>query len=196
MTYPMLRAAALSMTMLARACGEEAAASPPSGPEVQVVAAPPSVAIAAAPAQPSPGGTVVAAGPAQLEVVSHASGEVYVYPVAGLEAPTRADVTVNVPVRDGAHPVPVRWVARENRYVGRVEGVTVVPGPATVTVVVGSAHYVGVSPILVVAPAIVVAVAPVVDVHFHHGKHKHRGRGHGRGHGRGNGHGGVRVRVH
>lgn len=180
-----LRTPVLVSLLVARACGEQ---------EPEAVPPPPSAsgtlpAIAAPPAIATHGGALVAAGPAQLEVVTHASGEVYAYPAVGISDPARARVTTTIAVQDGTRPVELRWLPRENRYVGRVRDATVIPGPATLTVIVGGVQYVGISPILVVSPAIVVAVAPAVVEVGYHGKHKHRGHGHGHGHD------GVRVRV-
>lgn len=180
MTRPLVAA-----LLAARACGEE----PPPPP---VAVAPIGGPMAVATVAPSRGGVMVAAGPAQLEVVSHASGEVYAYPAAGLATPARAEVTVEVGVEGGRRPVAMRWDGRERRYVGRVQGVRVVPGPANVTVVVSGVRHVGWIPVVVVAPAVVVGV-PGVVIDVHHGKHKHKHRGHGYGHGHGHG---ARVRIH
>ncbi len=189
MSYIMLRTTTLAAVLAARACSEEAEAStPPQAATPPVV----SVPVAAAPPVtgsqrgPRHGGTIVSAGPSRVEVVTHQSGQVYVYPTEGIAEPTSAEVKVNVHVEGGTRPVDLVWVPRQRRYEGRVVDARILPGTSTVTVVLGGVPYVGFTHVLVLAPAIVIEVE---HDHRHHGKHKHKhhGHGHGRGHGRGHG---------
>jgi hypothetical protein len=182
MPFPIFRSIACVALVSARACGAEEPAQPPT---VNAVGAPAVVAVGSAPARER--GTMVVAGPTSIEVVPHASGQVYAYPRTGITTPTSTDLDVVVTVEGGTRPVDMRWVESSHRYEGRLTGAVIVPGPTHVTVVLGTGvTYSGAAIIVVVAPAVVV----VVDDHRWRGKHKHRGHGwgHGHGHGRGNGH--------
>lgn len=179
----------IGLMALAAASGGIACGSDDEPEETVAVEGAPTVEEeAAASAEPEHGGTVVAAGRYPVEVVPHASGEVYAY-VLGDPPPADLELTVEVPVagRSTGRPVRMRWNARQGRFEGRVRRVEIVEGPIDVLVVVGGAEYHGHVDVCVILPAIEVHVIE----HHHHGKHKHKHkhRGHGWGHGRG--HGGV-----
>ncbi len=131
--------------------------------------------------EPEHDGTVVAAGRYPIEVVPHASGEVYAYVLGDVPA-DGAEITVEVPVagRSTGRPVRMRWDARHERYEGRVRRVEIVEGPIDVLVVVAGVEYHGHVDVCVVLPAIEVVV---IDEHHHHHKHKHKHKHHGHHHG-------------
>jgi hypothetical protein len=163
-----------------RVCGTEE----PSDPSVATNAVP--AAAAPGPTSAQHGGTMVMAGQYPVEVVPHASGEVYAYVQGGLAQPQQAEVTVTVPVEGGApRPVRMRWNRRELRYEARVQGVVIVPGPVVVDIIVGPEHAHGELVIVQVAPAIVVDVHvdhPHDYVVIHqHGKHRKHRKHHGHG---------------
>lgn len=164
----------------ASACGsdeEETAIAAASGSPAEVA-----VEVSA---EPEHGGTVVVAGQYPVEVVPHASGQVYAY-VLGDAGPPPGDVelTIEVPVagRSTGRPVRMRWNGRRGRYEGRVRRVEIVEGPIDVLIVVGGVDYHGHVDVCVLLPAIEVHVVE----HRGKWKHKHKGkhRGHGWGHGR------------
>lgn len=131
-----------------------------------------------APATPGPGiakhgGSVVRVGPHPVEVVTHASGQVYAYVEADIPVPQDGEMKVEVPVRGGRRPIDLRWSAARHRYEGRVLRETIIPGPVHVTYVIHGLTLVAVIPVCIIAPAIAVSVH--VD-HHHHGKHKHKWR--------------------
>lgn len=148
-------------------------------------------------------GTLVMAGSYPVEVVPHASGEVYAYVLGDAPPPPAGtEVAVVVPVSGGVRTVDLEWDPSESRWGGRVRRVEIVPGPVDVVLVVGGSRWVGRSTTIVVLPApvvvapvvapVVVAPAPVVVVpvieYGYEGKHReHRGWGHGGGHGHGHG---------
>jgi hypothetical protein len=119
-------------------------------------------------------GTVVMAGQYPVEVVPHASGEVYAYVLGEAPGPETVELTVAVPVRgrQTGRPVRMRWDPGEERYVGRVRRLAVVPGPIDVTIVVGGAAYYGHVDVCVVFPAIEVRVRERRGKFKR--KHKHR----------------------
>ncbi len=163
---------------------------------VEVVAGQPTVAVEAEVA-PLHGGTVVLAGTHHVEVVPHASGEVYAYAVG---APPSVDATLSVvvPISGGVRTVELAWDAHHHRW-GGVVGVAIVPGPIEVAVVVGTHRWVGHSTTVIIAPAIQVAVVSPrvhVDNGLHLGHFRGRGHGRGHGHGHGHGHGGASINIH
>jgi hypothetical protein len=145
-------------------------------------------------------GTLLMAGSYPVEVVPHASGEVYAYVLGDAPPPpTSTELAVVVPVSGGVRTVELEWDPAESRWGGQLRHVEIVPGPVDVVLVVDGARWAARSPTLVVLPAVVVVapvvVAPapvvVVPVVEYEGKHrKHRGWGHGRGGGRGH-----RIRI-
>ncbi len=151
---------------------------------IEVAAASPEE-VAAASVEPEHEGTVVAAGRYPVEVVPHASGEVYAYVLGDAPPPGEVEITVRVPVagRSTGRPVRLRWSPRQHRYEGRVRRVEIVEGPVDVVVVVGGVEYTGHVDVCVLLPAIVIEVVEP------HGKWK--GKHHGWGHGHGHGHGHV-----
>lgn len=138
---------------------------------------PPPPAFGAAPAG-TVGRVVASVGPHRVEIEPHRTGEIYVYPAPTLIAPASSTMNVIVPVTGGSRTTRLRWNDHAHRYEGRVTGATVLPGPVTVTILTGGMTFVGVTTVVVLAPAITV----VLDAY--HGKHKHRG------------HHGRRVRFH
>jgi len=163
--------AAVSM----RLCGsdEEADEEPP------IVADPPETVGArgsvTVDARPAHGGTVVVAEGNPVEVVPHASGEIYAYAPAGAARPARVDV--RVPVRGGSpRTVQLAWRERSHRFEGRVTGVVIVPGPLAVFVTIGGRVVDARADTFVVLPAIVIVQqpVPVIEVHEHHKHRKHR----------------------
>jgi hypothetical protein len=153
---------------------------------------------------PSHEGTLVMAGSYPVEVVPHASGEVYAY-VHGDAPPPPAstELAVVVPVTGGVRTVELEWDPGERRWGGHLRHVEIVPGPVDVVLVVDGARWAARSPTFVVLPAVVVVapvvvapvvvapapvvVVPVVEYEVEYeGKHrKHRGWGHGHGGGHG-----------
>jgi hypothetical protein len=192
------------------ACGEEPAetvviepaaaeAAPvvaPATAEETVVPPPPPRTVGATATGASHGGTVVVAGEHDVEVVPHASGEVYAYVLGDPPVAADTELTVVVPVTGGTRTVVLEWAPGESRWEGRVRRVEIVPGPVDVILVVGGTRWLGHATTIVVLPAIVV-VEPSPVVVVTHGKHrKHRKhRGHGHGHGHRHGHGEVII-VH
>ncbi len=174
-----------------RMCGSDDPPPPPLTATASMSATAPSGA-ARVEVEASHGGTMVAAGQYPVEVVPHASGQVYAYAPAGIDRPANAEMTVSVPVQGGpARPVQMRWDRRERRYEGAVRGAVIVPGPIEVDLVVGEEHVHGEVAVIAVAPAIHVDVH-VGDMHHHdvvvvthHKHHKHHKHGHGHGHGHG-----------
>lgn len=179
----------------ARVCGGSAST------EVSVPA--PTVAVSAnaalVPIASKHGGTVVTVEDVQMELLVKGDGQVVAYPVQNPAAPAvaptlqaNAQVTVDVPVQSGGtRPVELVWSPVEARFVGQVQGATVVttrPADVQVTVVANGRrrhhrmdrHYVmvpaGPEVRVVTAPPPVVVVerpraevrvqvpAPVIDV--------------------------------
>lgn len=142
-------------------------------------------------------GTMVMVEGYPVEVVTHASGEVYAWVRAEeVPVPERTVLTIEVPTEQRAtgRPVRMRWSEAHDRWEGRVRRLTIVPGPLVVVLEVDGAPRTGHVDIIVVAPAIAVTIIET-EHHGHGHKHKHR-HGHGHGRGRGRGHGGVEVRFH
>ncbi len=160
------------------ACGAESEDSPvpvASETTVEEVAAP------VVHAEPEHGGTVVVAGHYPVEVVPHASGQVYAYVLGDAPPPDGVELTIEVPVagRSTGRPVRMRWNARRDRWEGRVRRVEIVEGPIDVLIVVGGVDYHGHVDVCVLFPAIEVEIIEYRGKHKHKHKHKHRGR---RGH--------------
>ncbi len=124
--------------LTATGCGEDESEAPPQ------VNAPASVTVeGAAPtvtAEPTHGGTIVAAGPHPVEVVAHDDGAIEAY-VVGSAPPPEAQLTVTVPTDEGPRPVVLVW--EDDRYYGVVEGPTIVQGPTEVVYVVDDRAYRG-----------------------------------------------------
>lgn len=181
---------ALSM----RVCSSDEDVPPP--PPVGATVAVDVPAEVAVDVEPRHGGTIVVAGEHPVEVVPHASGEVYAYVHGDAPPPGRVELGVVVPVRGGGtREVVLGWDRRHRRYAGHLRGAVIVPGPIDVELAIGTDTYHGHVATVVVAPAIVVDVHPV-DVHVHrHGKHRKHRKHHGHGHGHGHGHVDV-VDVH
>ncbi len=137
------------------------ATTPPSAPTLSAAPAP----------QALHGGTVITTGEHPVEVVTHASGEVYAYVLSPTPAAGDVELRVEVPVANGpAHSVTLQWDAHGARYEGRVRGVVIVPGPLVVRVVAGPQVWVGHSTTFVIAPAIIVEVRE--RRHKKHKKHR------------------------
>ncbi len=139
--------AVCAASLLLAACGsdeQEADIAP-------IAAAPSAVAVPGA----SHGGTVVAAGPQQVEVVPSQDGTVSAYVVSPEPPPPgQTQITVQVPANDGqTHPVMLVWDPAQQRYLGRLRRVHPVAGPVQVTVVVDGQRYQGSAPQLVVVNA-------------------------------------------
>ncbi len=164
-------------------CGPDEEASPPPLPEtgkqsqVSAAASPaptPQPATVFAPAARH-GGTVVVAGEHPIEVVTHASGEVYAYILSPTPPTGDLELRVEIPVaKRPPQAVTLRWDVRLKRYEGRARGVVFVPGPLIVHLVVGPQVWVGRATIIVIAPAV------VFEIHQHkhkqhrkHRKHRH-----------------------
>jgi hypothetical protein len=173
-----MKALTLSIALLALttdACGSNEEAAPPPSMEAAPdskaatgVERQPTIPLAAG-ATPQHGGTVVLAGTHPVEVVPHASGEVYAYMLAEAPAPTEVELRVEVPTAEQRpRDVTLVWNARSRRYEGRVRDVVIVPGPLVVHLTTGTHVWIGQVVTIVVAPAI------VVEVHQHrkHKKHK------------------------
>lgn len=144
------------------------------GPETVVV--PPPVKVEA-----EHDGTVVLAGDYPVEVVPHASGQVYAYVLGDAPPPSDVELTIEVPVarRATGRPVRMRWNPRRGRYEGRVRRVEIVEGPIDVLIVVGGIEYHGHVEVCVLFPAIEVRTVHRRGKykHKHKHKHKHRRRG-------------------
>ena len=147
---------------------------------------------------PAHEGTIVMAGSYPVEVVPHASGEVYAYVLGDPLPSDGTEIAVVVPVVGGARTVELTWDAGDARWAGRVRRVEIIPGPIDVVLVAGGARWLGHSTTFVLLPAIivvapspvVVAPSPVVVVQpVYEFEGKHRGHGGWHGHGHGHGHG-------
>jgi hypothetical protein len=166
-----------------QACASDDESEASSPPPIET-AAPTSVPTDAPPAPtpepaaaPAPerrhGGTVVVAGEQTVEVVTHASGEVYAYLATKTAPAENLAIRVEVPVaKQPAHSVSLQWNARLERYEGRVIDVEIAPGPLVVQVVVGSQIWVGHAAAIVIAPAVVVEVVHRHKLHKKHKRHK------------------------
>jgi len=150
----------------ARACGSNEPVAPATAVSVSANAA-------VAPVSKH-GGTVVAVDDVQMELVVKGDGQVVAYPVQA--TPTSAatltadaQVTVDVPVvQGGVRPVNLVWSPVEARFVGQVQGATVVttrPADVNVTVVAhGRRRHHRVEHVVVAPAAYVVAAPPAVVV--------------------------------
>lgn len=129
----------------ARVCGGEAA-NEATGPVVAVApVAVVSVSANGAPIASKHGGTLVTVDDVQMELIVKGNGQVVAYPVQNTATPTvaptltaNAQVTVAVPVESGGtKPVELVWSPVDLRFVGQVQGATVVttrPNDVEVTV--------------------------------------------------------------
>lgn len=126
------------------------------------------------------GGSVVRVGTHPVEVVTHASGEVYAYVESDVPSPEDDPMRVEVSVLGGRRPLDLSWNARRRRYEGRLVRETIIAGPVNVTYVIEGIPLVAIIPVCIVAPAITVSVRVDRDDHHHHhrhhGKHKHKWR--------------------
>lgn len=170
----------LTTLCMVSACGSEedsaAVTLTADGPEV--VIAPPPVKVEA-----EHDGTVVLAGHYPVEVVPHASGQVYAYVLGDAPPPTDVELTIEVPVarRTTGRPVRMRWNPRDARYEGRVRRVEIVEGPLEVVIVVGGLEYHGRVDVYVLLPAIEVRTVHRRGKYKHKHKHKHKHRHRRRG---------------
>jgi hypothetical protein len=156
------------------------------------------IVAAAPPVGASHDGTVVMAGAYPVEVVPHASGEVYAYVLGDAPTPDGTELAVVVPVSGGVRTVELEWDPRQSRWAGQVRRVEIVPGPVDVVIVASGTRWVGHSTtfvvrpaVVVVAPVVVAPAPPVVIVPIYEERHdhgKHLGWDHGHGHGHGHGH--------
>lgn len=157
------RAALVPALALAFSLGCSDRDEPTAGPVVP--------AFGSAPAAPREHGTMVTVGTHPVEVVTHASGQVYAYVGPDVVDPSDAEMSIDLPSTSGRSTVVMHWDRRQARYVGRVARDTIVVGPLTVNYVIDDVHLVGFVTVFILAPAI------VIEVDHHHGKHKHRHRG-------------------
>src|SRR5690606_21601525 len=130
------------LTFTAAGCGSD------EDDAVVTVSDPPTAVadvVAEVSAEPEHGGTVVVAGQYPVEVVPHASGQVYAYVLGEAPPPAEVELTIEVPVagRSTGRPVRMRWNPRRARYEGRVRRVEIVEGPIDVLIVVGGVEYHG-----------------------------------------------------
>jgi len=101
------------------------------------------------------GGNLVVAGDHPVEVVLHASGEVYGYLLSSPRGSEQAALAVEVPVANRpAQRLALGWSSQLRRHEGRLSEV-IVPGPLVVHLTVGGEVSIGRLPRIVVAPAIV-----------------------------------------
>ena len=105
--------------------------------------------------EPAHGGTVVTAGPHQVEVVVTDEGTIDAYAVGGTPALGDAQITVRVPADDDdIHAVMLVWDPSSGGHRGRLRRVRPLPGPIEVVVVTPAGRHRGRAPrFVVLAPS-------------------------------------------
>lgn len=203
------RATSVLVSLASLVLGVLGCGAPPT--EAELAASEPAPVVLSVPADlaPSHDGTLVMAGAYPVEVVPHASGEIYAYVRGDAPPPSTAtELAVIVPVTGGVRGVELDWDPHESRWGGHVQHAEVVPGPIDVVLVVGGARSITRTTSIAVRPAVAVVAAPAVvapvvvaphpvvvvpvyeeEHHGHDGWEIHGPHGHGPEHGFPHGHG-------
>ena len=176
-----MKSLAISLALLAsfgmEACGSNDQAPPPplAAATDQSTGTANSPPASTRPAAARHGGTVVVAGDYPVEVVTHATGEVYAHILSPTPPPGKLEIRVQLPVANRApQDLILQWNAGLACYEGRVRDVVIAPGPIVVHVISGPQVWIGRATTIVIAPAVVVEMH-----HWKHKKHK-KHKKHGR----------------